>query len=125
MRKFMKFSATFYLVGIPIILIFMLFLPGFGFSGSWFLTVLVFAGYFFLLKYLGAWSSQEAWEEMGGGRKFALFLVALPVILGTLEIAIFLAIFGVFREANASLRNAEMSYNLSQIQSELDRLDRM
>lgn len=122
MRRFIKFAATFYLIVYPIILILMLFLPNLGFSGSWFLTALVLAGYFLLLKFLGAWSSQKEWEEMGGGRKFALFLVALPVIIGTLEIAIFLALFGVFREVNTSINRASLGYDIRQLRDELDRM---
>ncbi len=63
-------------------------------------------GYVLLMKKLGAWN-EAAWYTMGNGRKTALFLLALPGIIGGIEFIIILAIFVVFAgKAGESLQKS-------------------
>ncbi len=109
MRKLINFGAGFFVaefvVGILfaiIALVGMILSPGSGNVAGVIATTIVSAGlgvgYFLLMKKLGVWN-EAAWYTMSGGRKTAVFLLALPGILGGIEFIIILALFGVFAGA--------------------------
>src|SRR5579885_737665 len=117
MRKLIGFGAGFVVAEFIFYLLFgvivpILFSPGGGNVGRGvgiavsIVTVGIGAGYFLLMKKLGAWN-ESAWYAMGNGRKTALFLLALPGIIGGIEFIIILAIFVVFAgKAGESLQKS-------------------
>lgn len=60
--------------------------------------VILAIGYFSLMKVLGAWN-EEAWDDMGGGRKTILFLLAFPGMILVIGSVIGLISFLVFLSA--------------------------
>ncbi len=82
------------------------------------ISVILIVCYYLLMKRLGAWN-EAAWYSIGGGRKTALFLLALPGIISAIEIIIFLAIFGVFREVNTAINRAEEARLKAEIRDKL------
>ncbi len=134
MRKLIGFGAGFVVAEFIFYLLFgvivpILFSPGGGNVGRGvgiavsIVTVGIGAGYFLLMKKLGAWN-ESAWYAMSGGRKTALFLLALPGIIGGIEFIIILAIFGVFSgTAGESLNRAKFRSDVeSAVHDELERL---
>lgn len=101
MRKLIKVGTT-----IGLIILFIIYLianhDG-GHHGSLAAGFILLGGYSLVLALLGAWKSLDGWENMGGVRKFFLFLVALPAIIMSLELLIFLLLIpGFLADAGGS-----------------------